>query len=72
MEDAYFYEESENGECVFGVLDGHNGLAVVEYVTKFFPALIFSNLKNFELSVEDVLKKSFLEMDEIVCKELSS
>jgi len=25
MEDTYFYKESENGDFVFGVLDGHNG-----------------------------------------------
>ncbi|EAS01992.2 protein phosphatase 2C containing protein (macronuclear) [Tetrahymena thermophila SB210] len=74
MEDAYFYEESDNGECVFGVLDGHNGQTVVEYVTKSLPALIFANLKKMDSKglVEEALKSAFLEMDEKISNEMTA
>ena len=65
MKSAYFFEERD-GDCVFGVLDGHNGQAVVEFVTKNLPSILLENLKEKrgEKEVTEALKATFIEIDE--------
>lgn len=62
---AYFFEESD-GTVIFGILDGHNGRSVVEYVTTHLPRKLLNSLTaiDTEWRVEDILKKQFLSMDE--------
>ncbi|EGR31926.1 protein phosphatase 2c, putative [Ichthyophthirius multifiliis] len=74
MEDAYFYEEVSESECVFGILDGHGGRQISEFVAINLPKILTENLKqnqNLE-DISELLIDTFALLDEKIKQEISS
>jgi hypothetical protein len=71
MEDAHFFEETEHHEVIFGVLDGHNGRIIVEFVTKNLKDLLIKKLRQYDKNedVSHIFNEVFIENDNMIFNE---
>ncbi|EAS03169.2 protein phosphatase 2C containing protein (macronuclear) [Tetrahymena thermophila SB210] len=76
MEDGFFIADNfldDGGKSIlFGVLDGHGGSDVVEFVKQNFTKEFSDEYKKTPKDVVDVLKRTFLRVDELVKQKCKS
>ncbi|EGR30121.1 protein phosphatase 2c, putative [Ichthyophthirius multifiliis] len=71
MEDAHFFKEINSNEFIFGILDGHNGQQITQYVVENLPQILTEKLiKNPNKDISEILIKVFEEMSQLIYENI--